>query len=420
MIIWLVTIGEPIPVQEGIRDRLHRTGYFAHYLADQGHDVIWWTSTFDHFRKKHMFDEDTTLQVNDCLQIRLIHGGGYKSNVSIARLRDHRRIACRFAKLARRERNVPDIIVAALPAIGLCLETVRYGRERDVPVVLDIRDMWPEHIVDLAPRWLRGTAALALSPLSRSVANACSDATAILGSTPDFVEWGLSYANRPRNCWDRDFPMAYDRKRPADDALQDARDFWSSHGITPSEKELTACFFGAMGKYSEIQTVIEAARQLSGTDCRIRFVLCGTGDRLERHRKQAQELDNVLLPGWVNATQIWELMQMSSIALAPYVCSRNYIANLPNKPVEYLSGGLPIVTSLRGVLSKLLHENQCGMLYEAEQPEQLAAALAGLYEDRPRLATMSRNARCLFESRFTKEAVFDAFVDHLEQIVAST
>jgi len=67
MKIWLVTIGEPVPVHEGVRDRLCRTGYFAHLLANHGHNVVWWTSTFDHFRKKHLFEADTFLPVNERL-----------------------------------------------------------------------------------------------------------------------------------------------------------------------------------------------------------------------------------------------------------------------------------------------------------------------------------------------------------------
>ena len=81
MNIWLVTIGEPVPVREGVRDRLHRTGYFAHLLAKNGHNVIWWTSTFNHFLKQRLFDNDTFLSINERLKIKLIHSCGYGNNV---------------------------------------------------------------------------------------------------------------------------------------------------------------------------------------------------------------------------------------------------------------------------------------------------------------------------------------------------
>ena len=109
MNIWLVTIGEPVPVEEGVRDRLHRTGFFGRFLARHGHRVTWWTSTFDHFRKNHWVEEDRDLDSADGVRIRMVHGCGYRSNLSLARLRDHRQIAAKFAAMA------PARIIATIP-----------------------------------------------------------------------------------------------------------------------------------------------------------------------------------------------------------------------------------------------------------------------------------------------------------------
>ena len=176
MKIWLVVIGEPVPVGEGVHDRLHRGGYFATFLADHGHEVTWWTSTFDHMRKKHRFQEDATVEVNPRLQIRLLHGGGYRSNISLARLRDHRAIAGKFAHLAAAEADAPQIIVAALPTIGLCLESVQFGQRRGVPTVLDMRDMWPDIFVDTAPGAARPLLRLLLGGMFRQARQACAGA----------------------------------------------------------------------------------------------------------------------------------------------------------------------------------------------------------------------------------------------------
>lgn len=117
MNVWLVTIGEPVPVCEGVCDRLLRTGYFAHLLANKGRNVVWWTSTFDHFRKKQLFEDDTLLSINERLQIRLLHGCGYRSNVALSRIRDHKQIAKKFSKSIRESENKPAVIVSAFPTI---------------------------------------------------------------------------------------------------------------------------------------------------------------------------------------------------------------------------------------------------------------------------------------------------------------
>ena len=93
--VWLITIGEPVPVGEGAKDRLHRTGLFAALLAGWGHRVTWWTSAFDHFRKRPLGPLGE-VSLSPGLKAILLDGGGYSRNLSLARFRDHSRIARRF------------------------------------------------------------------------------------------------------------------------------------------------------------------------------------------------------------------------------------------------------------------------------------------------------------------------------------
>ena len=49
MNIWLVTIGEPIPVEDN-KLRLHRTGIlFESLYSSKKNNVTWWTSNYNHF-----------------------------------------------------------------------------------------------------------------------------------------------------------------------------------------------------------------------------------------------------------------------------------------------------------------------------------------------------------------------------------
>ena len=49
---WLIQTGEPLPI-DGEFPRLLRTGFLAQQLADRGHHVTWWCSTFNHWTKAH-------------------------------------------------------------------------------------------------------------------------------------------------------------------------------------------------------------------------------------------------------------------------------------------------------------------------------------------------------------------------------
>lgn len=419
MKVWIVAIGEPVPSAEGARDRLHRAGYFAHFLADHGHEVVWWTSTFDHFRKKHLFEQDAVLQVNPHLEIRLLHGCGYRSNVSLARFWDHAQIGWKFARCAREAQSKPDVVVAALPTIELCLASTKYGRANGVPVLLDMRDMWPDVFRELLPRVLRPAGQIALAPMFLAARAACRDATAIIGVTDAFVDWGLRRGGRQRSPLDRTFHFGYVQSQLSAEQLKTAEAFWDKQGIRAGTDEFNAVFFGTLGRQFHLQPIFEAARQLGQTNKKIRFALCGRGDRLEYYKSLAAGLDNVVFPGWVGGAEIVALMRRSAIGLAPYRESLNFTMNIANKPAEYLSGGLPIALSLRhGILHDLLRDRNCGFSY-GDDPRELVRMLERLQEHPDERERLSSHARALFEEAFVAEKVYGQMMAYLEEVVAS-
>src|SRR5262249_61124298 len=76
MKIWLITVGEPLPIESG-QPRLLRTGILADLLARRGHQVTWWTSAFDHFRKRFHSPGNRAIEVRTGLSLRLLDGCGY-------------------------------------------------------------------------------------------------------------------------------------------------------------------------------------------------------------------------------------------------------------------------------------------------------------------------------------------------------
>lgn len=412
MRVWLVTVGEPLPTDDTGGDRLLRTGILAQLLAGQGHEVTWWTSAFDHIRKRHRAAADQQIATSDGYRLWLLHANGYPRNVSLRRILNHRTVARKFRVLAPAEQR-PDVILCSWPTVELCVEAVRLANRWNVPVALDVRDLWPDMIVDYMPRILRPAAGLALRSSFRAAEWAASHATAITGITDPYIDWGVTYARRRRTPLDRLFPLGYADNEPSTAEIRTAKDFWAQHGIQEGQPHFLACWFGMMGKHSELSTVIEAALRLSRIRDSIRVVLCGTGPEFNRCRRLAGDCNNVVLPGWVNAAQIWTLMRLSSVGLAPYVSNGNYVRNIPNKPIEYLSAGLPVVSSLQGELATLLADNHCGLTYQNGSADDLVRTLTDCYDHPAQCALMAQNAANLYEERFVAETVYGRMSEFL-------
>lgn len=412
---WLITVGEPLPLDPG-GPRLMRAGILAQVLRSRGHEVTWWTSTFDHFRKLNRFAADTERLLPDGTRLVLLHGRDYRSNVSLARIVNHVQLARSFTRLAARE-TAPDVIVCSFPPIELSRAATDYGSRRGVPVMLDIRDLWPDIFLELVPRAARLFARLALAPMFGDARRACRAAAAIIGITPAFVAWGLARAGRAAGDLDRDFPHGYVDSEPSPDEIAMARNRWRNRGLV--DGDFIACFFGTIGRQFELETVARAAGQLRTQHPDIKFVLCGGGDRLQHYRGLAAGLPNVMFPGWVGCADIWTLMRIAAVGLAPYINEASFTQSIPNKAIEYLSAGLPVISSLRGVFEQMLQRYNCGLCYPNHDVNGLAAALVRLRDNHGEREVMAGNALSLYREQFVAEKVYGNLVDHLARAIAA-
>ena len=408
MRVWLVTTGEPLP-SDGANCRLLRTGLIAEVLSRRGHAVVWWTSAFDHLHKRHRSLKDETILIRPSYEIRILRSVGYTKNVSIRRWVDHAALAGRFSARARTETR-PDLIVCSWPTPELAWASVRYGRKAVVPVILDIRDLWPDIFTDLLPVSWRRLGHACLTPLARLTTRVCAEADAIMGITAPFVQWGTEYAGRALRWTDRDFPLAYREEIPDAESLDRAEQEWDRQlGATAGNAFLVCCFM-SKGRQVDLAPVLDAARQLGGRS-KVRFIQCGN---LREYERSARGCDSVVFPGWVGAAEIWTLLRRAAVGLMPYRNRFDFALSIPNKTLEYLSAGLPVISALSGTVECLRQESNCGRTYDGA--DQLVQILEELSARPDLLANMSSNARELFTRRFQAEKVYSDLADHLEAL----
>ena len=92
--------------------------------------------------------------------------------------------------------------------------------------------------------------------------------------------------------------------------------------------------------------------------------------------------------------------------------------SLPNKP-WYMSYGLPVLSSLKGELARLIDDEGIGFNYDALSSVDLADKIASLanisvYE------TMSFKARRLFDERFSSSSIYSRYSDTIVSLALSS
>lgn len=412
MKVWLIAIGEPI-LHSNNKLRLHRTGILAKQIsARKNHTVTWWTSTFNHFTKQHIYIEDSVVEVNSRLKMIALYGGGYKKNISFSRIIDHKRIAKKFIKLAPFE-NKPDIIVASFPTLGLCDAAIKYAKKENIPVIIDYRDMWPEEFLFVLPKKLRFLGRIALSSLFLKTQNVFKNANGLIGITEEFLKLGLNKIGRKKHKMDAVFPLAYLENQYNKNQLKEADKYWEQLGLSKERKKI--CFFGTIGYQFDLETVIKASKLPDGD--KYQFILCGTGDNLENLKRINGDNLNVVFPGYMSASQIKSLMNICDFGLCPYIPKKAFLSSIPGKAIEYFSSGLPILGTLgNGVLGKYLKTHEIGINYDFNDPESLLNGLKILNElnqKKMRLKILN-----LFNKEFDAKVVYTNYSKHLEFVIS--
>jgi glycosyltransferase involved in cell wall biosynthesis len=404
--VWIITVGEPLP-RYSPADRIWRSGFLSQLMARRGHDVTWWVSSFDHFRKIQLEPDSRRVELEPNLGLQFLRGRDYPRNVSLARLRNHRENAGEFRRIAR-EVAAPDVILCSFPTIELSREATAFGRERGIPVALDIRDLWPDEMVDRVPTVARWLARLVLAPMYAEARRALRDATALVSISNNFLDWGLAHAGRAATPLDRVIPMGYTGALDAvsvDDAM---RAKLVALGVNPVKRIFW--FSGTFTGNLDLGTVIEAARRLQG-DENIQFVFCGNGERDAEWRAQASGLRNVVFTGWAVAQELAWLSSIAWAGLGAYAAHAR-MSN-PNKVFEYMSAGLPVLLSLGGETRAMIEGNDAGRGYKAGDPGSVAAAVRQLANDPALRERQSANARKLFREKFSPETLYGGFADFL-------
>jgi glycosyltransferase involved in cell wall biosynthesis len=316
----------------------------------------------------------------------------------------------RFQALARAA-EPPDGIICAFPTIDLADRAVRYAVERNIPIVIDVRDLWPDTFLERVPRSLRPLARLALSRDFHRTRRLFTSANALVAISGGCLAWALRYAGRKQGPRDRVFHTGY-----PDELVG------SPHSDRPSPPAALAAannkvlftFSGSFGVSYNLRSVCEVARLCRNRGVtNVHFVLAGEGDQSADLARETAGLPNVTLTGWLAPGALRDLLACSHVGFMPLRSVRDAF---PNKAFEYLSAGLPILSSLEGEMEQLLAESEAGFSYREGDTETLFSLVARLAHNPDLRSHMSRNARTLFEQRFRESHLYDAYAQHVERM----
>jgi glycosyltransferase involved in cell wall biosynthesis len=240
---------------------------------------------------------------------------------------------------------------------------------------------------------------------------ALAGATALLAVSDTYLQWGLHRGERQRTVWDKVTPHGYDRPPRCTDTERSAAAYWDQFDL--ADAKLRCCFFGSLGTSCDLSPFLEAMRILDATGVHgVELVVCGDGPKRDAYRRQSAGINSVRWVDWIDQPKIAELMRRSHIGIAAYSASAPQ--SLPNKPIEYLAGGLGVISTLAGSdLEVLLAETRAGVTFRSPSRHAIASQFVALRDNPFALQALKTSALAAFAERFEADKVYGDLAEHL-------
>jgi len=358
-------------------------------LAAAGHRVDIVTSWREPTTEKGWFTTDESGMRVHWLPVR------YSNNMSyIARMGAFLKFAVRAAGRARRIDG--DVIFATSTPLTIAIPAVYAARRRGIPMVFEVRDLWPE--LPIAVGALK-------NPILQGAARALerfsySNSAAVIALSPGMAE-GVVRAGYPR---ERVVivPNASDLDLFRRDSAK-GRAFRRRAGI--GDDRILVGYLGTLGRINGVAYLVKIAAALKG-DARFVFLAMGDGQEREQVAALARAegvLDrNFLMQPKIAKAQIPDVLSAVDVATSLFLPIPEIESNSANKFFDGLAAGCCVAINYGGWHAKLLQEAGAGIRLDCD-PQRAAAELQTLADEPGRIASAGLNARGLAERDFSRD-----------------
>jgi glycosyltransferase involved in cell wall biosynthesis len=285
------------------------------------------------------------------------------SNNSWERLWNNLVFAFRVLDLPRNCRARPDVVYGSSPDPFAALAGWRVARRLGVPFVLEIRDIWPQSLIDMGMSRFHPFVVVCAAIERHFYRHSDAIVTLLPDAEPHLVAHG---ATRERIHW-----------------IPNGVNFDLVPPIVPPKPKavLEVMYAGAYGGGNSPELILDAAariRERGGPPLRFRFLGSGAQEHALLAKRAALKLDNVSFEPPVPKVQVYSLLSEADILLAPYakLGVHRFGVSL-NKLFDYMAVAKPIVFG--GCSSNHpVTDSHCGIEISPADPDALANAISTL------------------------------------------
>jgi len=141
---------------------------------------------------------------------------------------------------------------------------------------------------------------------------------------------------------------------------------------------LQIVFAGNVSFSRGLQDVLPAIKLLKATNKKVRLDIIGSGHFMNNLKTMASDLgisNEVNFLDLVPPEMLMETLSLYDVGLASYCINSHTNVTVPGKLFEYMAVGLPILSSARKSVIRLLDESKSGIVFYDRSPEEIASKI---------------------------------------------
>jgi glycosyltransferase involved in cell wall biosynthesis len=306
----------------------------------------------------------------------------------------------------------PDVMIASAPPFFVHLAGDAVRRMWKAPLVLELRDLWPDYLVGMGI--LKGRVSpAALFRLERYLLQRASKVVVV--TEPSRARVGRKGVPPDRievvpNAVDTDLYYRTSEPAPVQDLERGPGDF-------------VVGYLGNFGAGQGLETVLEAAVVLSLSHPHIRFVLAGDGTQKEQVARKAADLrlTNLAMHPPIAKDRTRAFYNACDVCLVPLAPFSILQETIPSKIFEIMACERPVLASVGGEAARIVSESGSGLVTEPGNAAGIADGIRQLEsfstEERDFLG---RNGRRFVERNYNRTILADKYLDILLDLAGRT
>ena len=286
-----------------------------------------------------------------------------------------------------------DLIIASSPPLFVGIAGTVISKIKSIPMILDIRDLWPESAKALGE---------INSPIILSIARwfekkIYKHTKGCFLAVPGFSKYLF-----------KRFPFMKDKiitnlMNGVSDSFINEVD--SDH--TGIYKKFIVLYSGNIGLAQGLETVIKTAQILK--EYPIVFQIIGDGVERSKMEKLKKELGllNVVFIDPVPRKKLISFIKSASICLVPLKNNPLFLNAVPSKLLEYMSCGKPVLVGVKGEVEELMNKANAGICIEPQNEHKLAEGVLTYFHDKQLREQHSVNGSNYIRNNFMKEKLLE-------------